>query len=79
MTQESRSNGRPTQKQQLEIQETLRKYFEKGISASSTSQRTGINIKTVCKYFEEWIEQIRKIPHYAHFISKEKYREHVHL
>ncbi len=61
MSKESNSSGRPTQKQQLEIQETLRKYFEKGISASSTSHRTGINIKTVCKYFEEWIEQIRKI------------------
>ena len=61
MSKESNSNGRPTQKQQIEIQETLRKYFEKGISASSTSQLTGINIKTVCKYFEGWIEQIRKI------------------
>ncbi len=61
MSRESNSNGRPTQKQQLEIQETLRKYFEKGISASSTSQHTGLNIKTVCKYFEEWVEQIRKI------------------
>ena len=61
MSKESNSNGRPTQKQQIEIQETLRKYFEKGISASSTSQLTGINIKTVCKYFEGWIEQISKI------------------
>jgi len=61
MTQESRSQGRPSQKQQLEIQELLRKYFEKGISATSTSQHTGINIKTVCKYFEEWVEQIKEI------------------
>jgi len=61
MAQESRSNGRPTQKQQLEIQELLRKNFEKGISATSTSRHTGINIKTVCKYFEEWVEQIKEI------------------
>jgi len=61
LSKQSNSNGRPTQKQQIEIQETLRKYFEKGISATSTSQHIGINIKTVCKYFEEWIEQIRKI------------------
>ncbi len=61
MTQESRSQGRPSQKQQLEIQESLRKFFEKGISATSTSQLTGINIKTVCKYFEEWVEQIKEI------------------
>jgi len=61
MTQESRSQGRPSQKQQLEIQELLRKYFEKGISATSTSQHIGINIKTVCKYFKEWVEQIKEI------------------
>ncbi len=61
MIEESRSNGRPSQKQQLEIQESLRKYFEKGISATSTSQITGTNIKTVCKYFDEWVEQIKKL------------------
>ena len=61
MSKESNSNGRPTQKQQIEIQETLREYFEKGISATVTSQSTGINIKTVCKYFEEWVEEIKKI------------------
>jgi len=61
MSKESNSNGRPTQKHQIEIQETLRKYFEKGISATSTSQLTGINIKTVCKYFEGWVEQIKEI------------------
>ena len=61
MSKESNTNGRPTQKQQIEIQETLREYFEKGISATVTSQSTGINIKTVCKYFEEWVEEIKKI------------------
>jgi len=61
MSKESNSKGRPTLKQQIEIQETLREYFEKGVSATVTSQNTGINIKTVCKYFEEWIEQIKKI------------------
>jgi len=76
MSKESHSNGRPTLKQQLEIQETLRKYFEKGISATSTSQLTGVNIKTVCKYFEEWVEQIKEIND-SDFIKRVKLeREH---
>ena len=61
MSKESNSNGRPTQKQQIEIQETLRGYFEKGVSATVTSNITGTNIKTVCKYFEEWSVQIKNI------------------
>jgi len=61
MGNESNPPGRPTQKQQLEIQETLREYFEKGVSATVTSHITGTNIKTVCKYFEEWSIQIKNI------------------
>ncbi len=61
MSKEPNSAGRPTQKQQIEIQETLREYFEKGVSATVTSHITGINIKTVCKYFEEWSIQIKNI------------------
>jgi len=76
MSKESNSSGRPSQKQQLEIQELLRKYFEKGISATSTSQLTGINIKTVCKYFEEGIDQIKKISD-TEFLKRVKLeREH---
>ena len=61
MSKEPNSAGRPTQKQQIEIQETLREYFEKGVSATVTSHITGTNIKTVCKYFEEWSIQIKNI------------------
>lgn len=53
-------NGRPTRNKQLEMQTGLRKYFERGISATVTSSKTGVNIKTVCKYFDEWAEQIRE-------------------
>ena len=53
--------GRPTKKEQIDIEQKLREYFEKGISATTTSQLTKLNIKTVCKYFDNWARQIRKI------------------
>lgn len=53
--------GRPTKKEQIDIEQKLREYFEKGISATTTSQLTKLNIKTVCKYFDNWTQQIRKI------------------
>ena len=40
------------------MQKELRKYYERGISATVTASKTGINVKTVCKYFAEWSEQI---------------------
>ena len=61
MSIETRMNGRPSKKEQLEIQSTLKKYFEKGISATTTSQITGFNVKTVCKYFDDWNSQIKEI------------------
>lgn len=47
-------NGRPTKTDQLEIEHVLRRYFERKISAWLTSQKTGINIKTMCTYFKQW-------------------------
>ncbi len=55
------SNGRPSKKEQLDLQKTLREYYEKGISATTTANLTGINVKTVCKYFNEWHRQINEI------------------
>ena len=52
-------NGRPTKTEQLQMQKSIRKFFELGISATVTASKTGINIKTVCKYFDVWSEQIR--------------------
>lgn len=54
-------NGRPTKQEQLDLQKTLREYYEKGISATTTANLTGINVKTVCKYFNEWHRQINEI------------------
>lgn len=52
-------NGRPSKTEQLEIQDKLGPYFEKGISPFVTSNKTGINIKTVNKYFGLWYEEIK--------------------
>jgi len=51
-------NGRPTKTDQLEIEHVLRTYFERKISAWLTSQKTGINMKTVCTYFKQWKKEI---------------------
>ena len=50
------NQGRPGKATQITIQEKLREYFEYGVTATLASEKTGINIKTVCKYFEEWYE-----------------------
>ena len=54
-------NGRPTKQEQLDLQKTLHEYYEKGISATTTANLTEINVKTVCKYFNEWHKQINEI------------------
>ena len=54
-------NGRPTKQEQLDLQKTLREYYEKGISATTTANLAGINVKTVCNYFNEWYKQINEI------------------
>ena len=63
--------GRPSETEQLEIERKLRPYFEKSISSSVTSRETGINIKTVRKYFNEWIEEIKSSEH-PDFIERSK-------
>jgi len=65
------SNGRPSKAEQLEIERKLRSYFEKSISPYVTSCETGINIKTVRKYFKEWSEEIRDSEH-QDFIERSK-------
>lgn len=42
------------------MQKKLRICFERGISATVASKEVGINIKTVCKYYEEWVQQINE-------------------
>ena len=72
MTQEPDSkNGRPSEAEQLEIERTLRPYFEKSTSPYVTSRETGIDIKTVRKYFNEWVEEIME-PEHKDFIYRSK-------
>ena len=52
--------GRPSKGQQLVLQNKLREYFERNQSASFASQEVRVNIKTVCKYYALWSEQISK-------------------
>ncbi len=51
-------HGRPSRSAQLQVQQKLRKYYDLGVSARIAAQKTGINIKTAAKYFDEWTEQI---------------------
>lgn len=53
-----RRQGRPTKQEQTEIRRTLHPYYQKSISATATSKKTGINIKTVLKYFDEWDKKL---------------------
>jgi len=53
-------NGRPTKSKQIEIKKKLMPYYEKGLSANFTSKETGFNIKTVCKYYKNWAEEINE-------------------
>ena len=50
--------GRPTKNDQFQIRRILRPYYQKSISANATSKETGINIKTVLRYFKEWDQKL---------------------
>ena len=55
------ANGRPTVQKQLELQQQLHIYYERGISATQTARYSDTNVKTVCKYFKEWSKEINEI------------------
>lgn len=57
----AKNKGRPTKIGQLHIQKTLRPYFERGLTATFTAEKTGINIKTVCRYFDDWFYKLREL------------------
>jgi hypothetical protein len=61
--------GRPSKNQQLEIQNRLRPYFEKCMSAGFAARETEANIKTVTKYYKIWSEEIAKATD-ADFVSR---------
>lgn len=72
---EKMSNGRPTKRKQLQIQSTLREYYERGVSASFTSNKTRINIKTVCNYFNEWTNKLKHIETTSFAIRENREKE----
>ena len=56
-TEKNPKHGRPGRAEQIKIQEILRPHFERGLSATLAAELTGMNIKTVCKYFKKWAEE----------------------
>ena len=54
----TRKKGRPSKAEQLQIQETLRPFFERGTRATKVAEITGHDVKTVGKYFNKWYDEI---------------------
>jgi len=69
-------NGRPSKKEQLEIEKILQQYYVNSISAYITSKKTGFNIKTVNKYFNEWYKEGAQLetPNFIQKCKEEKAR-----
>lgn len=63
-------NGRPSKMRQVQISQTLRPYFERGMTATFTANVTGINVKTVCNYFNDWSEEITKFEEHGILIRR---------
>jgi hypothetical protein len=55
------NRGRPSKPQQLTIERTLREFFAKAASATFASQKTGYDIKTVAKYYNQFQKDIRDV------------------
>jgi hypothetical protein len=53
-------NGRPDVNTQNQIKNILLQCYEDGLSAYYTTKKTGYNIKTVYKYFNDWSEEIEE-------------------
>lgn len=73
---EIKSNGgRPTKSKQVEMRKLLQEHYARGESAYHTSQETGINLKTVCTYFNEFTELLSQDLNYnfilRQFVTKE--------
>lgn len=50
--------GRPTRHDQNQIKKMLHPFYQKGVSANATSIKTGINIKTILKYYKQWDKKL---------------------
>lgn len=72
-------NGRPSKKKQLRIAQILRPYFERGYTATFTAEKTRFNVKTVCKHFNRWAEQITQSQERDFFARDEVLRARITL
>jgi hypothetical protein len=68
-------NGRPTTTASIGIKDTLLKCYESGLSPYYAAQKTGHNLKTVYKYYNELSGEIEKSD-IADFIERHK-RDHI--
>lgn len=65
----SRQNkkGRPTLGTQSQIKSTLLQYYEANLSAPYAAKKTGYDIKTVYRYYNEFYEEIAKFETSSYF------------
>jgi hypothetical protein len=69
---------RPTKQEQVEVVRT-QGILELGFGASIASDKTGYNIKTVCKYYNQWTDEIIQSEQ-KDFVEREKdERERIRL
>lgn len=54
-------NGRPSIAEQIEIESQLWPYFESGYKVQRAADETGINVKTVRRYFKKWYEKYKSV------------------
>lgn len=50
--------GRPTLFDQKKIEEDILPYYENNVGAITTSRKTGINYKTILKYYSLWNKEV---------------------
>jgi len=74
-----KNRGRPIIQEQVQIERTLRPYFERNLSASFTARMTKYNVKTVCKYFDELADQRRESEEKDFVEREKKERERIRL
>jgi hypothetical protein len=51
-------HGRPTISERKQIQELISSYYENNIEARTVSKKTGINYKTILKYYKIWNDEL---------------------
>ncbi|MDE1843547.1 MAG: hypothetical protein KGH95_07865 [Thaumarchaeota archaeon] len=66
-----RWNGRPTKRDQVKIQNDVKKYYRRGLTIEDICHLTKYNRKTVFKYFSVWDDVIKQ-DQAKDIISREK-------